>query len=226
VAGVKVIVFDVIETLLDLNTLRPDFQRLLGSPDDLDRWFLQMIQSAMIATITDRYVDFGTNARHAFELVAAAEGVAVADGDRTALLSRIRNLPAHGDVVPALDHLKAAGMRLATLTNSTREVAEAQLTSAGIRPYFEQVLSVDGARRFKPAPQVYLRAASDLGVGIGEMRLVAAHDWDVTGAIRAGARAAFVARRGKALGPLSEKPDIVAPDLLTAADLIAAADAA
>jgi 2-haloacid dehalogenase len=57
------------------------------------------------------------------------------------------------------------------------------------------------------------------------MRLVAAHDWDVTGAIRAGARAAFVARPGKALGPLSEKPDIVAPDLLTAAKAIVEADA-
>ena len=57
------------------------------------------------------------------------------------------------------------------------------------------------------------------------MRLVAAHDWDVTGAIRAGAMAAFVGRAGKGLGPLSEKPDIIGPDLMTVANKIASAHA-
>jgi 2-haloacid dehalogenase len=225
-ARIKVVVFDVIETLLDLNSLRPEFQRLLGGPDDLDRWFTQLIQSAVIATILDRYEDFGTIARHALEMVAGAKRVTLADGDRTALLSGIRKLPPHRDVRPALERLKKTGLRLATLTNSTRDVAEAQLTNAGIRPYFEKVLSVESVRRFKPAPEVYRTAARELGIDVGEMRLVAAHDWDVTGAIRAGARAAFVARPGKVLGPLSEKPDIIAPDLVAAVSLIAVADAA
>jgi 2-haloacid dehalogenase len=52
------------------------------------------------------------------------------------------------------------------------------------------------------------------------MRLVAAHDWDVTGAIRAGAAAAFVARPGMALSQASETPDIVGSDLETVAAAI------
>ena len=49
------------------------------------------------------------------------------------------------------------------------------------------------------------------------MRLIAAHDWDVLGAVRAGARAAYVARHS----PLSEPgPDIIEPDLERVADAI------
>ena len=63
-------------------------------------------------------------------------------------------------------------------------------------------------------------AASELGVEISEIRLVAAHDWDVTGALRAGCRAAFVARPGMVLGPLAERPDISGRDLREVAEQI------
>ena len=65
------------------------------------------------------------------------------------------SLPAHPDVRPALERLRAAGVRLATLTNSTAEVAEAQLEFAGIRDLFEASLSADTVGRLKPAPQPY-----------------------------------------------------------------------
>jgi 2-haloacid dehalogenase len=47
---------------------------------------------------------------------------------------------------------------------------------------------------------------------VGDLRLVAAHAWDVVGALQAGYVAAFVARPGKVLFPLGPMPDIVASD--------------
>jgi 2-haloacid dehalogenase len=52
------------------------------------------------------------------------------------------------------------------------------------------------------------------------VRLVAAHAWDVSGALAAGARAAFVARPGMVLSPLGAAPDIVGSDLAEVAQLI------
>ena len=63
-------------------------------------------------------------------------------------------------------------------------------------------------------------AAKSLGVDIDGIRLVAAHAWDVAGALRAGCAAAFVARPGMVLDPLVEKPDIIGGDLLQVADQI------
>ena len=55
--------------------------------------------------------------------------------------------------------------------------------------------------------------------------LVAAHAWDIVGALRAGCAAAFVARPGKVLYPLGPKPDITGPDFKAVATLIVAAEA-
>jgi 2-haloacid dehalogenase len=137
----------------------------------------------------------------------------------------MRDLPPHPEVAESLDRLRDAGLRLATLTNSTQQVAEAQMESSGLRGYFEQILSADAVKCLKPAPEPYRMAAESLGVEIGQVRLVAAHSWDVAGALRAGCVAAFVARPGMVLDPLVERPDVVGGDLREVADRILEAEA-
>ena len=62
------------------------------------------------------------------------------------------------------------------------------------------------------------------GVPVGQLRLIAAHAWDVAGAARAGCATAFVARPGKVPDPLVERPEIVGADLTEVADAILAVD--
>jgi 2-haloacid dehalogenase len=184
------------------------------------QWFSQVLQLALVATVTNRYVDFGTVGAAALEMTASRRSVSLSAGDRAAILGGMLTLPPHVEVPESLARLQVAGLRLATLTNSTAAVAEAQLTHAGLIGYFDQVLSVEAVRQFKPAPETYRMAARELGVEAGALRLVAAHDWDVAGALRAGWMAAFVARPGMVLGPLSERPDIVGSDLREVIDQI------
>jgi 2-haloacid dehalogenase len=61
-------------------------------------------------------------------------------------------------------------------------------------------------------------------VPVGELRLVAAHAWDIAGATRAGCATAFVARPGKVLDPLVERPDVIGANLTEVADRILSAD--
>lgn len=208
-----VIVFDVNETLLDLSALDPQFERAFGHDGVRAEWFQQMLSSAFAATASNRYVEFGAAARGALTMVAERRGVEVADEDAKAILGGIRTLPPHPEVSAGLERLRDAGFRLATLTNSVAEVAEAQISNAGLSEYFDEILSADAVERLKPAPDPYRMAAERLGVEIGDVRLVAAHAWDVTGAIRAGCRAAFVARPGAVLDPTGETPDLIGSDL-------------
>jgi 2-haloacid dehalogenase len=62
-------------------------------------------------------------------------------------------------------------------------------------------------------------------VAAGDVRLVAAHSWDVSGALAAGCRAAFVARPGMVLSPIGPQPDIIGPDISAVVDQIIATDA-
>jgi 2-haloacid dehalogenase len=88
----------------------------------------------------------------------------------------------------------------------------------------ERVLSADAVRRYKPAREAYRYAARELEVEPGELRLVAAHAWDVAGALGAGCKAAFVARPEKALNPKGAQPDISGRDLREVAEQIIARD--
>lgn len=219
---VQVCLFDVNETLLDLRALDPHFERAFGVSGVRQQWFAQFIQNAFTATITGHYQPFGAIGAAALDMIAARRGVPLSSADRGAILGGIRALPPYPEVRAALDRLRGAGIRLATLTNSTAEVAAAQLAHAGLIDIFEKTLSADEVQHLKPASEPYHYAAKAMGVGIGEVRLIAAHAWDIAGALSAGCRAAFVARAGMVLDPLAQPPDIVGADLAEVVDQILA----
>jgi 2-haloacid dehalogenase len=220
----RVQLFDVNETLLDLAAMDPHFERIFGDAGVRVTWFNQMISSALVATVTGAYHRFGAHAMAALAMTADQAGVELADDDQQAVADQLRRLPAHPEVAEALRRLRDAGLRLAALTNSTQEVASAQLAHAGLIDAFELVLSADAVGRLKPAPEPYRMAAERLGVAVDQVRLIAAHAWDVAGAAAAGCATAFVARPGKVLDPLVERPEIVGADLAEVAEVILAVD--
>jgi 2-haloacid dehalogenase len=216
----RVCVFDVNETLLDLGALDPHFERVFGDASARQAWFGQFLALWLTEMLTGEYTNFGTIGGGALEMVAKRQGVDLSDEDKQRILGDMQELPPHPEVEDALGRLRDAGIRLAALTNSTQQVADAQIDNSGLRDYFEQVLSADTVQRLKPAPEPYRMAADSLGVEVGQVRLVAAHAWDVVGAMRAGCAAAFVARPGMVLNPLAARPDVVGADLREVADKI------
>src|SRR5438067_2161674 len=123
----RVCVFDVNETLLDLKALDPSFEVIFGDRATRALWFAQFLQSALVATVTDAYTPFGTVGIAALEMLAARRGVTLTDEHRQLVREGMQRLPPHPEVRESLDRLHKAGFRLATLTNSTEEVAEAQI---------------------------------------------------------------------------------------------------
>ena len=220
----SVIAFDVNETLLDLAALDAPFEERLGDAALRPQWFAQMLQLAFVGGLTGQYVDFTAAQRAALVMVGEREGVPLSADDIDSLVALMSSLPPHPEVPGALASLAVTGLYLVALTNSVQAVAEAQLASAGLDGYFDAIMSADEVAHLKPAPQPYLAVADRYDVPIGEVRLVAAHSWDVAGALSAGCQAAFVARSGMVLSPLGRRPGIVGPDLVSVAGQIIATD--
>ncbi len=216
----QVLAFDVNETLLDLKALDGRFEELFGTAALRPLWFAQMLQLAFVGGLTGAYVDFTTAQRAALRMLAARQDVVLSDAEVDETVALMSSLPPHPEVADALARLGESPLHLVALTNSVQDVAEQQLTNAGIRKYFDRVISADTVQHLKPAPEPYQAVAAAFDVPIGEVRLIAAHNWDITGALEGGCRAAFVSRPGMVLSPHGPQPDLVADNLTTLADLI------
>ena len=218
----RVIVFDLMGTLLDLRALDTYFERFFEDAAVRKEWFMQTLQLAMTATLTNAYEDFRVQADTGLEITARRYRVSLLGEEKNLILGTLLKLRAYSEVAQSLQRLRDAGLRLATLTNSTAQAAEAQLMYAGLRDHFEQVISADEIRCFKPVPEVYHLAARRMNVEPEQVRVVAAHDWDITGALRAGCAAAFVARPGHVMNPFGPQPDVRGADLGEVTDQILA----
>lgn len=217
-----VIAFDVNETLLDLRALDPLFADVFGDPGLRPQWFAQMLQLSFVGGLTGEYVDFTTAQHAALGMLAARTGKQVSAAQAAAIVGGMSSLPPHPEVPAALARLRASGATMVALTNSVQAVAEAQLDFAGLRGHFDAVISADSVRRLKPAPEPYRAVAERFGAGLPSVRLVAAHAWDISGALAAGCRAALVARPGVVASPLGAQPDITGPSLSEVVDQLLA----
>ncbi|SHF77946.1 2-haloacid dehalogenase [Loktanella atrilutea] len=220
----SIIVFDVNETLLDLTTLEPVFERILGNPAIMRNWFAELVLYSQALTVSGLYAPFGELAGGVLRMVGETEGVAIADSDVDDLKRHIGSMPALPDVRPALEKLRDAGFRLVTLTNSPPAASSTPLERAGISGFFERSFSVDEARKFKPAPETYNMVAGALNVNVTDLCMVACHLWDTIGAQAAGCAAALVRRPGNAAMRVGgvPVPNIIADDMGQIVDQILA----
>lgn len=216
----KHLVFDVNETLLDLSPLDAVFETLLGDARYRGFWFTRLLHWSTVTTLTGRFEDFGTLAGHCLDSLAADQGSMLNSDHHQKVFDTIATLPPHPEVWSALDKLKNQGYGLVALTNSSQNTVDTQFTNTGLRALFEHVLSVETARCYKPHPDAYTVATQALDTPADNLRLIACHDWDITGAQRAGLRAAYVARNGKTINPAGDAPDIIGTDLGDVADQI------
>ncbi|MBE0441401.1 MAG: haloacid dehalogenase type II [Psychrobacter sp.] len=217
-----IIVFDVNETLLDIETLTPLFTRLFDDKLMLREWFAQLVLYSQTMTLSGLYAPFGELGVGALQMTADIHKITLTDDDITELKTLMGKMPAHPDVIPALTKLRDAGFRLATLTNSASSTSPSPLEKAGISQFFEQQFSVETVGKFKPAPETYQMVAKEMSVETSDLCLVASHLWDTIGAQAAGCQGAFLKRPHNAMLPASNvpTPNFMASDLVTLAKKI------
>ena len=209
-----IIVFDVNETLLDLDSMNPIFERIFDDPAAMRLWFADLILYSEALTIAGVYVPFTDIGAAVLQMLAATRGITISDADGAELTNRFASMPPHHEVPEALRRLRDHGFRLFTLTDNTLEISGRQLTHGGIIDLFERRFSVDETvRRHKPAPEAYRSVAAALNLAPGDICLIASHVWDTIGAQAAGWQAALILRVGNAPLDVGPQPDYLGADL-------------
>jgi 2-haloacid dehalogenase len=212
----SILVFDVNETLINIESIAPFFEKKFGDGRVLREWFNQLILYSNAITLAGHYQSFFALGQGVLEMLGSIYGVTIDAADLAELRINMLSMPAHTDVPEGLRLLKEAGFRLMTLTNSPPDKDGSPLERAGLAHFFEHQFSVDSVRRFKPAPEVYHLVTERLNVPPSAICLVAAHTWDTLGAQSVGFYAGLMTRTGNAPLPVHglPQPQVVAPDLV------------
>jgi 2-haloacid dehalogenase len=220
--GLPVVVFDVNETLLDLETLTPTFERIFGDRSALRLWFANLVLYSEALTLAGAYIPFTEIGGAVLRMLATTQSIAISAADRAELTEKFASMPPYPEVPEALKKLRRAGFRLCTLTNNTAKISRQQLERAGLLEAFERRFSVDDVRRHKPAPEVYAAVARGLQIEPSKLCLVACHTWDTLGAVAAGWEAALILRSGNALLDVGPQPQVIGADLNEVVDKLIA----
>src|SRR3984957_8293341 len=217
------IVFDVNETLLDLEWIRPTFDRIFSDPAALRLWFANLITYSEALTLAGVYVPFTDIGGAVLRMQADTRGITLDDSDAAELTDRFASMPPHPEVPDALRRLREHGFRLFTLTDNTLAISGRQLEQGGIIDLFERRFSVDETvKRHKPAPEAYGSVADALELDPRDICLVACHVWDTLGALATGWQGGLILRSGNAPLPVGPQPTYVGADLDEIADQLIA----
>jgi 2-haloacid dehalogenase len=214
-----VVVFDVNETLLNLDAITPFFDRVFNDPGAMRLWFANLITYSEALTLSGVYVPFTDIGGAVLRMLAATRGITIGEADGAELTDRFATMPPHPEVPAALRRLRDQGFRLFTLTDNTLGISGRQLERAGVIDLFERRFSVDETvRRHKPAQEAYHSVATALEADPADICLVACHVWDTIGAVAAGWQAGLIVREGNAPLDIGPQPNSIGKDLDAIAD--------
>jgi 2-haloacid dehalogenase len=216
------VVFDVNETLLDLQTMEPTFERIFGETSAMRLWYANLIVYSTALTVAGCYIPFTDIGSAVMKMLADTRNIQIDDTDKKELTEKFSTMPPHREVPAALRKLRDAGFRLFTLTNNLAEVQTRQLEHGGIVDLFDRRFSVDGVKHHKPSRQAYACVERELGVEPSQLCLIACHAWDTLGAVAAGWQAALIKRAGNDVLGVGPQPQIVGNDLSDVADQLIA----
>ncbi len=213
----KAVVLDVIETCFAIDPLAAELKEL-GLPEgSLKVWFPRVLRDAFALQVTGTYQGFAEVATGALAALLSENKIEPDPEKINGVISAFSTLPVHPDVAEGIALLRDGGIRVAALTNGSAKTTRKMFAGAGLADSIEKFISIEEVKQWKPAAAVYLHAAKSLGVEPGELALVAAHDWDIDGASRAGLTTAYLARKQPRGSSAMQSPDISTQTLPEAA---------
>ena len=153
------------------------------------------------------YWDFGKLTRRSLIHTLSEAGLSLSDEDTETLMKAYDSLSTFPDVHPMLDKLKETkNIKRVIFSNGTHSMVSSSVkNSPDLSPYadiFDDIVSVDDVRKYKPAPEAYHHLAEKVGKDVhskdemAEVFLVSGNPFDVVGGRSVGMNALWVDRAG------------------------------
>jgi 2-haloacid dehalogenase len=201
----KAIVFDAYGTLLDVHSVIREAGADL--PEALSTlWRQKQLEYTWLRSLMERYEDFLDVTEAALRAACAQFKIAASEEQIESLMQAYLRPAAFADARVALDRLR--GERLAILSNGSKKMLEAAVRHNGLEEYFEEILSAERVKTYKPSPRVYALGPEVLKTPASDILFVSSNAWDAAGAKAYGYRVCWCNRAGAEMERLGFAADM------------------
>ena len=209
------VVFDIIGTCFSLDKPRQRLAELGAPPYALQLWFAQTLRDAFALSHAGSYRSLKDVLEAELPRTLKVLDVQADAQQRLHIVNSFTELEPQPEALEAFHLLATTGWKLVALTNGSKESTHKLLEHANALEYFASIFSCDAIQKTKPHPDVYALAKQDAE---GDIWMVAAHAWDIAGAACAGLRTVFITQEEKDYLGVYPQPEVVANDLIEAAN--------
>ncbi len=225
----KLIAFDAYGTLFDVYSMGKLAEELFPGHGDAFSvmWRDRQIEYTRLVTLSDPnpagskyYLPFWELTIRALHYVCKRMHLELTPSHEKRLMDQYAKLTAFSDSLPVLKGLKERGILTAILSNGSREMLGTVVDSNGLRPYLDQVVTVENVKLFKTAPQSYQLLLDAFAVKKQEVLFVSSNAWDAVGASWFGLDVLWVNRQGLPFEEIGNAPTFEATSLSKVLEII------
>lgn len=212
-SSIKALVFDVYGTLFDVNSVKVKGDELFGGRGEevSSLWRQKQLEYFFLRQLMGQYEPFSKITLDALKYALAKLDLAYTKENGHALMEAYKQLDTYPEVEGVLKQLE--DKKLAVFSNGSRDMLEPLIRNSGLSSSFDEVISVDDIKQYKPTTASYAFALKVLGVKREEVLFMSSNGWDISGAKNFGFQTAWINRAGLPVEELGLEPDGIYEDL-------------
>jgi len=211
----KLIAFDAYGTLFDVYSMGELAEELFPSHGHALAlmWRDRQIEYTRLVTMSDPtpggskyYLPFWDLTIRSLRYVCKRMGLELSSENEKRLMDQYAKLTSFQDSLEVLKQIQSQGIATAILSNGSREMLSTVVESNGLKPYLDQVVTIEDVRLFKTAPQAYELLLKAFPVKKTEVLFVSSNAWDALAARWYGFDVFWVNRLGHPYEEIGELP--------------------
>ena len=204
--NIKAIIFDAYGTLFDVNSAAKKCKNKIGDKWELfsNYWRSTQLEYTWIRSLMGRYQDFWKVTEESLNKSMKVFQIDATMKDE--LLNLYKVLSTFPEVKRTLKKLKEKNYKLAILSNGTPSLLNELVSSNNLESIFDDVLSVEDVKIYKPHPNVYKIPIKKYQIEKNQVLYLSSNTWDVSAAGNFGFNAVWVNRNKNIFDNLDYKP--------------------
>ena len=220
IENIKACVFDAYGTLFDVNSAAAKCKEKLGNRWEgfANTWRTTQLEYTWLRSLMKKHKNFWQITEDSLDY--AMETFNINKNMRKELLNLYKELSPYPEVKECLDTLKSKKIKIAILSNGTPDLLKGLVESNNIQSYFDNIISVEDVKIYKPDPKVYEMPIKKYNCKPENICFLSSNTWDVSGGGVFGYNAVWVNRFNKIFDKLGYNPQYIINNLNQLPELV------